>query len=68
MIEHLYSVGIQHKKSKENCDLYVWAKNTDEATHKLTGTLIGYNCEYAWTCSGPVYKDNKLVSRTRTDT
>ncbi len=39
MIEHLYSVGIKHKKSKECLDLYVWAKNPNEATHKITGTF-----------------------------
>ena len=41
MNEHLYSIGLEHKKTEERIDLQVWAKNTDEATHKLTGTLIG---------------------------
>ncbi len=63
MIERLYSVGIQHKESKEKQKLFVWAKNTEEATHKFTGTLIGYDCEYVWTGSGPVYKDNKQITR-----
>ncbi len=63
MIEHLYSVGIQHKKSKEKYKLCVWVKNTDEATHKLTGTLIGYAYEYDWTGSSPIYENNKLITR-----
>ncbi len=63
MKEHLYSVGIRHKKTGEKSTLFVWAKNTDEATHKLTGSLISYDYEYAWTGSGPVYKDNKLITR-----
>ncbi len=63
MKEHLYSVGIRHKKTGVKSSLFVWAKNADEATHKLTGTLIGYDCEYAWTGSGPVYKNNKIVTR-----
>ena len=40
MKEHLYSVGLEHKKTGERIDLQVWARNTDEATHKLTGVLI----------------------------
>ncbi len=67
MKEHLYSVGIRHKKRHESLNLLVWARNTDEATHKLTGTLIGYHCEYAWTGTGPVYENGKLVARTVED-
>lgn len=63
MKEHLYSVGIQHKETGEKIDLLVWAKNTEEATHKLTGTLIGYTCQYRWCGSGPVYENNRLVTR-----
>lgn len=43
---HLYSIGLEHKKTGERIDLQVWARNTDEATHKLTGVLIGYTCPY----------------------
>lgn len=63
MKEHLYHVGIEHKKTGQKLDLQVWAKNTDEATHKLTGVLIGYDCPYRWTGSGPIYENNRLITR-----
>ena len=63
MNEHLYTVSVQDKKTKEKLKLQVWAKNTDEATHKLTGSLIGYHCQYRWTGTNPVYEDNKIVTR-----
>lgn len=65
MTEILYRVGVKHKTTGEKQNLFVWAKNTDEATHKLTGTLIGYNCEYVWTGTGPEYENNQLVTRQR---
>ena len=52
--EHLYTVSVQDKKTNEKLKLQVWARNTDEATHKLTGSLIGYNCQYRWTGTNPV--------------
>ena len=61
--EHLYTVGIKEKKTGETLKLQVWAKNADEATHKLTGSLIGYPCQYYWTGTSPVYEDNKIVTR-----
>lgn len=64
MKEHLYSVSLRHAKTGERLTLHVWAENTDAATDKLCGTLIGYHCEYEWRGTSPVYKDNKLVSRT----
>ena len=63
MKEYLFQVSIRHKQTKEKIKLYVWAKNVDEATHNLCGTLIGYNCEYEWCGSSPVYKNNKNVMR-----
>lgn len=63
MIEHLYTVSVQDKKTNEQLKLQVWAKNADEATHKFTGSLIGYNCQYRWTGTNPVYEDNKIVTR-----
>ena len=41
MYEHKYQVGIRHKVTGEELTLEVWAENTDAATYKLTGTLIG---------------------------
>ena len=41
-------------------------RNVDEATRKLTGVLIGPDCEYEWYGSGPEYDDNgKLITRVR---
>ena len=63
MNEHLYTVSVQDKKTNEKLKLQVWARNTDEATQKLTSSLIGYNCQYRWTGTNPVYEDNKIVTR-----
>ena len=63
MNEHLYTVSVQDKKTNEKLKLQVWARNTDEATQTLTGSLIGYNCQYRWTGTSPVYEDNKIVTR-----
>ena len=63
MNEHLYTVSVQDKKTKEKLKLQVWARNTDEATQKLTGSLIGYHCQYRWIGTSPVYEDNKIVTR-----
>lgn len=63
MYEQKYHVGIRHKVTGEKLALEVWAENTDAATHKLTGTLIGPNCEYAWTGTGPLYENNRLIRR-----
>lgn len=63
MKEYLFSVSIKHKKTRKKLSLYVWAKNVDDATHSLCGSLIGYNCEYEWCGSSPVYESNKHVER-----
>lgn len=68
MNEHLYSVGLKHKETGERIELQVWAKSTDEATGKLVGTLIGCDCPYLWTGSGPIYKNNMIVTRKAKDT
>ena len=65
--EHLYTVSVQDKKTNEKLKLQVWARNTDEATQKLTGSLIGYHCQYRWTGTCPVYEDNKIVTRKVTE-
>ena len=41
--------------------------DVDAATHKLTGTLIGPECEYIWTGSGPIYENNQLIRREKKD-
>lgn len=63
MTEYLYQVDLRNKTTGERLHLNVWAENTDAATHKLTGTLIGPKCEYAWTGTGPLYENNKLIER-----
>lgn len=64
MTEHLYSIGMKDKRTGEKINLRIWAKNTDEATHKVCGILLGAYCEYIWTGSGPLYENNELISRT----
>lgn len=61
--ERLYQVGLRHKKSRETCNLQVWAKNADEATHKLTGSLIGYHCQYEWRGTNVLYENNVPITR-----
>lgn len=61
--ERLYQVGLRHKKSRETCNLQVLAKNADEATHKLTGSLIGYHCQYEWRGTNVLYENNVPITR-----
>lgn len=61
--EHLYQIGLVDKKTDEKFNLQVWAKNADEATHKLTGTLIGYDCQYRWRGTNVLYENNRPISR-----
>ena len=65
MKEHLYEVGLQDKRTGEKINLRIWAENTDAATHKITSALLGAHGEYRWTGSGPLYENNKLISRER---
>ena len=61
--ERLDQVGLRHKKSREICNLQVWAKNADEATHKLTGSLIGYHCQYEWRGTNVLHENNVPITR-----
>lgn len=63
MKEYLFNVSIKHKETREKINLFVWSKNVDSATNSLCGSLIGYNCEYEWRGSCPVYSNNKIVAR-----
>ena len=67
MYEQKYQVSIRHKVTGERLTLEVWAEDTDAATRKLTGTLIGPECEYIWTGSGPIYENNQLIRREKKD-
>ena len=51
MNEHLYTVSVQDKKTNEKLKLQVWARNTDEATHKLTGGLYTF-IQTGWAGTG----------------
>ena len=61
--EHLYQVCLMHKKTGERLNLQVWAQNSDEATHKLTGSLIGYHCQYDWRGTSVLYDNNLPISQ-----
>lgn len=63
MYEHKWSVGVRHKVTREKLNLIVWAPTNSEATHKLTGVLIGPECDYEWTGTGPIYENNQTVGR-----
>lgn len=64
-VEHLYSVGMVDRETNEKVNLKVWATNTDNATHKITNALFGAYGPYRWTGSGPIYRNNELVTRIR---
>ena len=63
MKEYKWSVGLRHKATKEKLNVHVWASTNDGATHKLIGSLIGPECEYEWTGTGPIYESNQPVER-----
>lgn len=63
LVEHLYSVGMVDREIGEKVKLKVWAKNTDAATHKITNALFGAYGPYRWTGTGPIYRNNELVTR-----
>lgn len=63
MKEYLFRVTIRHRDTNDKIHLNIWATNVDEATQKLCGTIIGYDCEYLWLGSGPVYENNEVVTR-----
>lgn len=44
-----------------------WGEGMDAATRKLIGTLIGPECEYILTGSGPIYENNQLIRREKKD-
>lgn len=56
MCEYKYSIGVQHKATGEKLRIEVWAEN-----------IIGPDCEYIWTGSGPVYENNQLICREKKD-
>ena len=63
MKEYKWSVGLRHKTTGTRLDVHVWAPTNDEATHKLCGVLIGPECAYEWTGTGPIYENNQRVER-----
>lgn len=63
MKEYKWSVGLRRKATGARLSVHVWAPTNDEATHKLCGVLIGPECDYEWTGTGPVYENNQTVER-----
>ena len=62
-LEHLYSVGMVDQQTGEKVNIKVWAETTDKATHKLTSALFGAYGPYRWTGTGPLYENNKVITR-----
>ena len=60
---NLYYVNLIHRKTGEKVELHVWAEHTGEATHKCASLYDPYTGEYQWMGSGPIYENNKLVSK-----
>ena len=63
MKEYLYSVGMRDNRTDEKMDLRVWAKDSTEATRKVTKALFGYNGEYRWIGTGLIYENNMIIER-----
>lgn len=63
MKEYKWSVGLRHKATGERLSVTVWATKNDAATYMLCGVLIGSECDYEWTGTGPVYENNQVVAR-----
>lgn len=64
MKEYKYRISMKDRETGEHLHIYVWARDCDEATHKLSHTLFGVNGQYIWCGSGPEYDDRgKLISR-----
>lgn len=63
MKEYLWEVGFKDKKTGEKHDLRVWATTNDKATHKLVDALFGYDKEYIWNGTAPLYEDNQRIER-----
>ena len=62
-MEQLWRVSIRHKETGETIHLEVWADSNLHATSLLLNSVIGINKRYAWAGTGPVYKENKIVTR-----
>lgn len=67
MYEYKYSIGVRHKSTGERPNLRFGLRMWTPPTRKLTGTLIGPECEYIWTGSGPIYENNQLIRREKKD-
>ena len=65
MKEFMYEVSLRDKATGDNFGIFVWAENTDAATNKLVGILIGPNCEYIWRGTTPVYQSNNQLEREK---
>ena len=64
MKERLYRVALTDTKSGNKLALRVWAKCSEEATHKLCGVVNGPYCEYTWRGTGPEYDEQgHLIER-----
>lgn len=61
MEQYLYQVNFICRCTGEKISLFVWGLDTDDATHKVTSALCGYNGEYIWTGS------NKVLAPTQTE-
>ena len=60
MEEYLYQVNFICRCTGEKISLFVWGLNTDDATHKVTSVLCGFNGEYIWTGSNKVLAPTQI--------
>ena len=60
--------GIHGLARRRTTEEMRWAQNVDEATHSLTGSVIGPDCQYDWTGSGPEHDEKgNLITRELPD-
>ena len=58
----VWTVNIKNNRTGEKISLEVTAATNEEATRKCTG-LFGYNGDYQWTGTGPLYEEERQVQK-----
>lgn len=54
----VWSIGMKNARTGEKINLEVTGATNEAATNKCTG-LFGYNGDYQWTGTSPVYEERR---------
>lgn len=58
----VWTVSMKNSRTGEKISLEVSAATNEEATGKCRG-LFGYNNDYQWTGTGPLYEEERQVQK-----